>query len=110
MLAVLAPEAVGAKAPPTVQLCPAPSAWPLQLSADFVNWPASAPPIEVAIVPDGTPPVLVTVKAWAPEVVLFAWLPNAFGFGEMVRLAGVAPVPVRPAAAVPPGVAEAPRA
>jgi hypothetical protein len=64
----------------------------------------------VVIEPLGTPPLLVTVNAWVGEVVPLTMVPKPCGLGEMVRLAGSAPVPLSAAEAVPPGEATACRA
>ena len=104
-LALFAPPEVGAKAPSTVQLEPGASVWPLQLSADLVNWSASPPPTDVVIVPLGASPVLVTVKVWAGEVVPMTCVPKSLLPAASARLAGASPVPESVAEAPPPGTA-----
>jgi hypothetical protein len=51
----------------TAQLEPPPRAVPLHVSDDAMKWLGSVPPMEVASVPLGLWPELVTVKVWSLE-------------------------------------------
>src|SRR5947207_5198574 len=76
-LAPRAPVAVGAKRTATLQLLPAGTFAPLQVSLPVVKSPGLAPPRLTLMPLRSADPVLVSVTAWGAPVVPTCWLPNA---------------------------------
>src|SRR5687767_4145489 len=82
-LANFTPVVVGANDALIEQDAPAASVAPSHVSPDFANWSWSPLLSEVDKVPVGTPPVLVTVKAWIGLVVPVATSSKSFSCGAI---------------------------
>ena len=104
MDAALAPLVCGAKWTCSVQLPPAGSVAPEQLSLVMANSPTSLPVSVVASVLVTSVPVFVTVKVTSLDVAPSTTVPKSSSGGALDRAPGASPAPASGTAMLPPGI------